>query len=121
VLWGTHQTFWVIVGGILFLAYLLNIGVRSAGKGVHRVGKKTRAAYASEIKEMENVTGKYPSKFFDSVGKDIATKVNEHQAPAWAKNTEQANNARWTIVKPFDKAVESVNKFLDGLGKLFSK
>lgn len=121
LLWGSGQTFWVIIGGILFAAYLLNIGVRSTAKGARKIGKKAQAVYAAEMKEVEGTTGKYPAKFFDSVGKDIAVKINEHQAPSWAKKSSEAGNAKWTIIKPFDKAVESANKILDSLGKLFSK
>ncbi len=121
ILWGTKQTFWVIVGGILVVAYLLNVGMRSAGKGAKRIGKKAHAVYAGEMKELEGTTGKYPAKFFDAVGKDIAAKVNEHQAPSWAKNTREATNARWTMIKPLDKITESANKILDSLAKMFSK
>ena len=117
----TKQIFWIVIAGLLFLAYLLTIVSYSTGHGIRKVGKKARAVYQGEIKEMEAVQGKYPAKFFDSVGKGMVEKVNEYQAPKGAKSYRHAQNFRWALKQPMDKIGESAQKILDGLSKLFSK
>jgi hypothetical protein len=121
ILFLTKQVFWVIVAGLLLLAYMLTLASKSAGHGVRKAGKKVRAVYEGEMKEMEGTLGKYPAKFFDSVGKGAVEKINEYQAPKGAKSYREAKNSRWAIKNPAEKLGDIVQKTLDGLGKLFGK
>ncbi|MEK6970836.1 MAG: hypothetical protein AABW68_04060 [archaeon] len=121
ILLATHQTFWVIVAGMLVLAYFISIATRTAAKGAGKFRKKIREVYTGELKEMDAVTGKYPAKFFDAAGKAIAEKAGEHLAPHGVKSYKQAANMKWAIKDPMGKIYESANKILDSLGKLFGK
>lgn len=121
ILYATHQTFWVIVAGLLILAYFISIASNATARGVGKTRKKVREVYAGEMKEMDAVTGKYPAKFFDAAGKALAEKAGEHLAPPGVKSYKQAENMKWTIKDPWGKFYDSANKILDSLGKLFSK
>lgn len=121
ILLATKQLFWVAVAAILILAYFTALAGSTAKKGVRALTAKGRAVYAGELKELEAFNGKYPSKFFDSVGKGAAEKFNEYQAPKGAKSYRDAENYRWEIKNPSEKIADSANKILDSLGKLFSK
>lgn len=117
----TKQTFWIVVAGLLILAYFVALAGSSAKRGTRKAVDKARAVYAGEMKDIEGFTGKYPAKFFDSVGKGVAEKINDHQAPAGAKSYKDAENYRWEIKKPAEKIGDVASKILDSLGKLFSK
>ncbi len=121
ILYSTHQTFWVIVAGLLLLAYFLTIASKATARGVGKTRKKIREVYMGEMKEMDAVTGKYPAKFFDAAGKALAEKAGEHIAPPGVKSYKQAENMKWTIKDPMGKIYDSANKILDSLGKLFSR
>jgi Ca2+/Na+ antiporter len=121
ILYSTHQTFWVIVAGLLLLAYFLTIASKVTARGVGKTRKNIREFYSAEMKEMDSVTGKYPAKFFDSAGKAIAEKVADSLAPAGVKSYKQAENMKWAVKDPMGKLFDSSGKILDSLGKLFSK
>jgi len=121
ILYSTQQTFWVIVAGLLILAYFIAIASKATTQGVGKTRKKIREVYLGEMKEMDSVTGKYPAKFFDAAGKALAEKAGEHIAPPGVKSYKQAGNMRWAIKDPMGKLYDSANKILDSLGKLFSR
>lgn len=121
ILLATHQTFWVIVAGLLLLAYFITIASKATVRGAGKAKKKIKDVYLGEMKELDGVTGKYPAKFFDSVGKGAAEKLGEHLAPPGAKSYKQGESMKWQIKKPMDKVYDSANKILDSLSKLFSK
>lgn len=118
-LYFTRQTFWVIVAGLLVLAYAISISTKTVGKGVRKTTTKLSSVVQAEFKEMEGQTGKYPSKFFDSAGKAIMEKGLEF--PKGAKSYKEADNSKWAVYNPAEKIADVASKFLDGLGKLFSK
>ncbi len=121
VLAGTNQIFWVIIAAIVLLAYSLTSVTRSMSRGIKSARKKARDVYKGDIGEMEKVTGKYPARFFDSAGKGIMEKVNEHQAPKGATSYADAMNYAWAIKNPAEKIADIANKIADTLSKLFSK
>ena len=121
ILLSTHNIFWVIVAAILLLAYSFAYTTRAASRGVKSVRGKVRDVYKGEMGELEKVTGKYPAKFFDSVGKGVYEKVSEYQAPKGAKSYKDALNYKWAITSPAEKIGEIASKIMDSLGKLFSK
>lgn len=123
ILFNTGQVFWIILAALTLLAYSFAFVARSTSRGIRGAVKKTKDIYAGELGEAEKVTGKYPAKFYDSVGKAAMEKVNEAIVPAKAKSYADAANFVW---KPKEKNVgvflsDTANKILDGLGKLFSK
>ena len=123
ILFNTKQIFWIIMAAALLLAYSFVFVARSTGRGVKNVVTKGKAVYAGEIGELDKSTGKYPAKFFDSVGKAAMEKINEGLVPAKAKSYKDAENFVW---KPKEKnpgvAISDwASKILDSLGKLFSK
>lgn len=123
VLFSTKQLFWIIAGAALLLAYSFAFVARSATKGARNAYAKGKAVYAGELGELDKLTGKYPSKFYDSVGKAAMEKINEGLVPSKAKSYKDAENFVWKLKeKNLGVSIsEAANKILDSLGKLFSK
>jgi hypothetical protein len=123
ILFSTKQIFWILAGAGLLLAYSFASAARTASRGIQKTLQKTKATYAGELTEFEKATGKYPAKFFDSVGKAAAEKITEGMVPPKAKSYRDAENFVW---KPKEKnpgilASDIANKILDSFGKIFSK
>ncbi len=122
ILFNTKQIFLVLIAGLLLLAYAISYTSRSVTRGIRRTTHKLGQTYSAEIAEMEKTTRKYPSKFFDSVGKAAVEKAHESMAPAGAKNYRDVENFTWKSSKNFLGLVsDSAFKIMDGLGKLFGK
>ncbi len=123
VLFNTKQVFWVFAAAALLLAYSFAFVARSTSRGVRNMVKKSRDVYAGEMGELDKITGKYPAKFFDSVGKAAMEKVNESIAPAKAKSYRDAENFTWKPKEknPFLMVSDISSKIMDALGKMFSK
>ena len=109
------------LAGLLFVAYVLSWLGKSTVRGIRNAGKKTRKVYEEELKELDSQTGKNPAGTYAAMGKALADKAGEHIAPKHAKNRKQVDNSKWVPVINIDKLTEATQKFLDGLGKLFSK
>lgn len=123
VLLGTKQVFWVFFAGIFLIFYSFAFAARSTRRGVHNAYTKAKAIYAGELGEVDKITGKYPAKFYDSVGKAAIEKLNEAAVPGKAKSYRDTENFTWKIKEknPGLLLSDVANKILDSLGKLFSK
>ncbi|MBM3281798.1 MAG: hypothetical protein FJY86_00455 [Candidatus Diapherotrites archaeon] len=123
ILFNTKQVFWVILAALTLLIYSFAFAARSTRRGIHSTYTKAKAVYTGEMSEIEKLTGKYPAKFYDSVGKAAAEKINEHLVPGKAKSYKDTENFVWKVKEknPGLLISDIANKILDSLGKIFSK
>lgn len=123
VLVNTKQVFWVILAALTLLLYSFAFAARATRRGVHSTYTKAKAVYTGEMSEVEKLTGKYPAKFYDSVGKAGTDKLIENLVPGKAKSHKDADNFTWKIKEknPGLLLSDIANKVLDSLGKIFSK
>ncbi len=109
------------MAALLLLVYLATQAGAAAKKGYVKGKNKIKTIYQEELKQMEGYSGKYPAKFFDSVGKGLFEKIGEYQAPKEAKHYRDAQNYRWAIKPAPERITDAIHKFTDGLAKLFGK
>ena len=118
----TRNIFWAFLAGIVFLFYALSTTASSFKKGATRSKIRAKTAFHDISQDMERTTGKYPSTFFEDAGKAITDKIGESIKPPGARSHHDATeNFRWGMKDPGVKIGNAVQKFLDGLAKLFGR
>ena len=117
----SRQFVWILIGGIVLLAYFAGLVLETSTHGGQQMRLKARAAWRKEFEAMEKAQGKYPRGFFESTGKAAVEKINEYHQPKGAKNYPDALNYKWSGKNPPERLADAAEKAWKGLEKLFGK